>query len=212
MSTWLMQHRFVFICRQSRFNPIRNEIEFLNVEQMSECLKWQKDKPLWKWIIGCPQNEDNTNDVPEFSPDIEAYLNERLQGYHDICCGSDDERIAIYAVNSYHIQVYTCSVTTRELLWSFSKFEPDGMKSKMKPSSITTDGHGHLFICDMANNCIQIFYTDGTYICPLDCNGKLELGTPERIDWSKTESALIVTHRLKGKYLISVLKVQINPN
>ena len=182
------------------------------MDQMSECLRRQRDKALWKWIIGSSENEHDTNDVAEFSSATEAYLNERLQGYHDLCVGNDDDgRITLYAVNSYHKQVYACSVTTRELLWSLVELQPDGMNHPMNPSGITTDRNGHLFICDMANNCIQIFYTDGTYICALDCNNKMELGNPDRVAWSKIESALVVTHRVKGKYLISVLTVQINP-
>ena len=71
---------------------------------------------------------------------------------------------------------------------------------------------GHLFICDTANDCIQIFYTDGTYMCQVDCNGKLELGTPMRVAWSKTESALVVAHRVNDKCFVSVLNVLIQPN
>ena len=169
---------------------------------MSRCWKQEKDKPLWRWITGSPGlSAGDLND-----------LNERFQGYKEICCGADEEAIIIYANNSYQKKVDAYNITTMNHLWGLTEFKPDGMKFEMKPSGITTDGQGHLFICDMDNKCIHIFYTDGTYMCPVDCNGKVELGIPERIDWSKSESALVVTHRVDSKCFISVLKIQIHPN
>ena len=91
----------------------------------------------------------------------------------------------------------------------FPSTNPDGL---WEPSGIATDGRDFLYIGDTFNKCIQIFYTDGTYMCRLDCNGKVELGTPERLDWSKSESALVVTHRVNRKCFISVLKIEIHPN
>ena len=128
-----------------------------------------------------------------------------------MCFGYEDT-VKIFSIESdpYGRSIFVSAYGMKSL-WNLWNFKPDGMKSIMKPSGITTDGHGHLFICDAANQCIQIFDTDGTYLCPVDCNGKLELGTPECIDWSETESALVVTHTGYKKCFISVLKVQIQP-
>ena len=104
------------------------------------------------------------------------------------------------------------SVETMKLLWSKRYFlywygQPE--YNIFQPPGITTDGRGLLFISDTIKECIQIFDTDGKYLCPVDCNGKLELGIPERLDWSKTESALVVTHRLFEKCFISVLNYKL---
>ena len=65
-----------FICRQSRSNPIRNEIEYLDVEQMGRCLKREKDKSLWKLIIG---SEECTNDISNLPVATETYLSKNLK-------------------------------------------------------------------------------------------------------------------------------------
>ena len=87
-----------------------------------------------------------------------------------------EDTAKIFSVQSPSKKVTAYSLKN---LWSVHGFLPDGMKSKIKPSGITTDGRGHLFICDIFNECIQILDTDGTYLCPINCNGTVELGTPE---------------------------------
>ena len=126
-------------------------------------------------------------------------------------CFAYEDTVKIFSVGSNFTGKYVHAYGVKDL-WLLHNFQPDGMKYEMNPSGITTDGRGHLFICDKANKCIQIVDTDGTYMCPVDCSCKVELGIPERLDWSKSESALVVTHKVIGKCFISVLKIQIHPN
>ena len=191
-----------FVCRHSRSKPIRNEIEFLNVEQMGRCLKREKDRSLLKWIIGFPESEVCTYNVP-----TEMDLSKYLENCNDICCSSQGTN-RIYSVNTYLGMATANSVETMKVLLSYGLW----CNLLFTPSGIATDGRDFLYIGDTFNKCIQIFYTDGNYLCPLDCNGKLELGTPEKLDWSKSEPALVVTHRVNSKCFISVLKIQIHQN
>ena len=186
---------------------------------MSSRLKREVEDLSWKLVVGGPTNQ-NANDIPILPETTQAYLKRYPREYDDICFAYEGT-VKIFSVGCNHyvkfVSAYNVNAKT---LWSLRDFQPDGMKHEMNPSGITTDGRGHLFICDTANECIQIFDTDGTYLCPVDCNGKLKLGPPERIDWSETESALVVTHRGYKKCFntgykngfISVLNVQIQPN
>ena len=118
-------------------------------------------------VVGGPTNQD-TNDIPVLPQTTQVYLSCYPREYDDMCFDYEDTT-KIFSVQSSSKKVTAYSVKT---LWSLRDFQPDGMKSQMKPSGITTDGRGRLFICDTANECILIFDTDGTYLCPVDCNGK----------------------------------------
>ena len=39
-----------------------------------------------------------------------------------------------------------------------------GGKKMIECVSVTTDNRGHLFVCNTANQCIQVFSTDGVYL------------------------------------------------
>ena len=190
-------------------NRSRNSLEYFDAEKLSLRLDRETEDLSWRRIVGGPTFHD-TNDIPCLPETTQDYLHNYQLEYHDMCFAYED-RVKIFSVR-YMSDNTNVTAYSEKVLWSMSKFKPDGMRYPMYPSGITTDGHGHLFICDGANQCIQIFDTDGTYLCPVDCNGKLELGTPQQIDWSQTDSALVVTHIVNNKCFISVLKIQIHSN
>ena len=67
-------------------------------------------------------------------------------------------------------------------------------QNAIKCISIATDGRGHLFVCDQANSCIQLFSTDGLYIgCLVRC-GEHGIGEPRIVRWCKKSSSLVVAH------------------
>ena len=79
-----------------------------------------------------------------------------------MCFGYEDT-VKIFSIGSDPYGIFVNAYGMKSL-WNLCNFKPDGMKSIMKPSGITTDRRGHLFISDAANGCIQIFDTDGTYV------------------------------------------------
>ena len=198
-------------CRECYGNRFKNSLEYFDAEQLSSSLDREIEDLSWRWIIAAPTNQD-MNDIPVVPETMQDYLNRYQRSFRDMCCACEG-RVKIFSLGCNHYVKFVSAYSAKaKTLWTLPDFQPDGMKHEMNPSGITTDGRGHLFICDTANECIQIFDTDGTYLCPVDCNGKLKLGPPERIDWSETESALVVTHTGYKKCFISVLNVQIQPN
>ena len=191
-------------------------MEYLDTDQLNSCLDREVGDLSWRRIAGALANEDrSTNEISDLAETTQEYLNNYQQDYDDMCFAYEDT-IKIFSVGRYSETIEAFSM---KKLWELRECKPDEMKYAIRPSAITTDGCGHLFVIDTVNNCIQVFDTDGTYMCIVDCYGKLELGTPMRIAWSKTESALVLVHRVTrepqrgiDRCFISVLKVQIRTN
>ena len=79
----------------------------------------------------------------------------------------------------------------------------------MSPWGVTTDGHGHLFICDMRNECIQVFtVSDGKYQGCLLKKGQKGMGVPRCIRWFHENSSLVVAHKEADKRNISVIRIE----
>ena len=79
-----------------------------------------------------------------------------------------------------------------QLLWNIEG-AIDGQQ-EIRCVSFATDGRGHLFVCDEANECIQLFSTNGLYIGRLIKSGEHGLGTPRLVRWCKKTSSLITAH------------------
>ena len=88
---------------------------------------------------------------------------------------------------------------SNQLLWSV-----DGAISGQQEIvcvSVATNGHGHLFVCDDGNKCIQLFSTDGLYIGRLVKAGEHGLGEPRLVRWCKKSSSLVIAHTKVTKVL-----------
>ena len=69
------------------------------------------------------------------------------------------------------------------------------MKKAIGPQGVTSDGYGHLFVCDVHNACIQLFsVSDGKYFGTYLMRGEEGLGTPRLIRWCRNTSSLVVAH------------------
>ena len=66
-----------------------------------------------------------------------------------------------------------------------------GMDKEMEAQGVTTDGRGHLFVCDGNPG-----------------NGEAGLGEPSLIRWNQETSSLVVAHRLNWRWIISVVAVE----
>ena len=94
------------------------------------------------------------------------------------------------------------------LLWSFGG-TPSGKGRDIKPTSITVDQEEQkLYVCDSANQCIQIISTDGVYQGHLVKRGECGLGTPTLSRWCKDGTSLLVVHYKNDRHYASILKVQ----
>ena len=106
---------------------------------------------------------------------------------------------------------HSYDVATQERIWSVKKKNPANMPRDICFTGVTTDGNGHLFVCDVNNACVQMFSTDGAYTGPLIKEGEQGLGCPEWIRWCTASSSLVVSHTDKeqrgSNVKISVLKL-----
>ena len=101
------------------------------------------------------------------SADTENIFSRFTSTSFEMCSTFEETRkFFIIELKARHVHAYGLEKRNKQL-WGLDEFKPDGMEYPMKPSGITTDGNGHLFICDEDNGCIQIFYTDGTYMYAL---------------------------------------------
>ena len=88
--------------------------------------------------------------------------------------------------------IFSFKTRTGQLEWSVTGKLP-GMKKDLYASSITSDGHGNLFVCDRGNSCMQMFsVSDGQYLGCLFREGDHGLGRPVCTGWCKEISSLIV--------------------
>ena len=107
------------------------------------------------------------------------------------------------------VQAY--NVKTKQLEWRVEGRLP-GVTKFLKAKGLTTDDHGHLFVCDDNNRCVQMFnVADGRYMGTLIKNGEQGLGEPARIRWCSKISSFVIIHLKNDKWWISVYKVDVNP-
>ena len=110
---------------------------------------------------------------------------------HGMCCASEDEKPMLITTQGA-TGIYCHDLNSGTLEWS-AKGKLTGMVRTMNLLGVTTDGRGHLFVCDTSNNCIQMFDTDGKYIGVLLKKGVQDLGSPHLICYSQHLSSLVVT-------------------
>ena len=103
--------------------------------------------------------------------------------------------------------IYGYDTDTDKLDWIVKGTLP-GMSKSVTADAVTTDGRGHLFVCDTVNACVHILSVDGTYLgSPLKA-GEQDIGGPWRIRWLENSSSLVVVHIKDLRHHISVVRVE----
>ena len=128
---------------------------------------------------------------------------------HDICMvHATEKNLVIGSFGKTPERLKAVDIDSRRVEWTYQNNSP-GMEKRFIPYGVATDQHGHLFVCDRGNACIQIFSVEnGTYLGPLIKRGEQGLGTPKWIRWSKDTKSLIVSHmKDHGKVNLSVLQL-----
>ena len=81
-----------------------------------------------------------------------------------------------------------------------------GMLTEMRACGVTSDGHGHLFICDSNNKCVQIFSVDGVYMRALFSGGSL--GIPLRVQSQEITTSLVLLCDIgSNEAVLNVIKI-----
>ena len=122
----------------------------------------------------------------------------------DITCAQDGEDEFLISAH-YEGGIFAFKTRTGLLEWSVKGKLP-GMNEDLKAHSITSDDNGNLFVCDISNECMQMFsVSDGRYLGCLFREGEHGLGYPCYALWSKEMSSLIV---LDGNKWISKVELE----
>ena len=115
---------------------------------------------------------------------------------YDMCVVPDIDRELLVAADGYS-GVYAYNTVTDELEWR--------VEGGLDARGVTTNGLGHLFVCDFKNKCIQMFRVrDGTYMGALM---RKELGIPWWITWCDANSSLVVNYTKGDQDFISVINI-----
>ena len=123
----------------------------------------------------------------------------------DMCSMADGENKLIITTRGFGgISAYSNRRSGR-LEWNM-KGELPGMDVNMCAESITTDGRGHFFMCDVGNKCIQMFSPQG-YKGTIWKGREHTLGEPLMVRWCKISSSLNVVHMKSREYSISKIPV-----
>ena len=120
----------------------------------------------------------------------------------DISYAHDEYGEFLISANGYG-GVFVYNTNTSQLQW-FMKGRQPGMKRDLDVGGITSDGRGNLFVCDFANECIEMFsMLDGSYLGSLVIEEQ-GLGSPRLARFCKEMSSLIVYY-----YGRSISKVEL---
>ena len=121
--------------------------------------------------------------------------------YWDMCFVQEQNKnlVIITADGPQGIHAYNANTTLLE--WRKKR---DGMEK----AGVASDSHGHLFVFDKENGCINLLsVSDGHYQGCLIKEGEQSLGKPCFGVWCEQTSSLIVAHAKGNERFISVIKV-----
>ena len=104
-----------------------------------------------------------------------------------MCCVDDGQKRLL--IISTMLGVIAYDTQKDKIEWSVDGVLPR-MQNRMYTCGVTTDGCGHLFVCDKFSQCIQMFSLDGQYLGVLGTEQKMYF--PIKIRWSNKKSSLIV--------------------
>ena len=123
----------------------------------------------------------------------------------DMCFVKEQNKNMIIVASSKTNGIEAYNIDTGSLEWK-------GQRRGLQKCGVTSDGHGHIYVCDQApaNRCIHMFSAaDGKYQGCLIGEGEQGLGVPLWVVWSEPTSSLIVTHGKGDKRFFSVIYIQV---
>ena len=127
---------------------------------------------------------------------------------NDMCFAQDGDK-QLLVVADINEGLFAYNTETDKLKWSVKGKQP-GMDKELEAFGVTTDGSGHLFVCDWinGNRCIQMFaVSNGQYLGCLMKDMKA-LGDPGKIWWCEKTRTLVAACELKAKWCIYVIDIQ----
>ena len=137
---------------------------------------------------------------------VEANSSHCSNRIRDICSvNNGTKQLRVIAMISGKLRAY--DETLDRLEW-IAEAELPGMMRSLHVRSVAADDHGHIFVYDRANECIQKFSSTGKYLGCLLSEKEQGLKTIQLIRWSNHTSSLVVGHTNSEEQChISVVKV-----
>ena len=144
--------------------------------------------------------------VPIESATDTEFTNLELEcSMHDMCCLGAEEKDYFISTNGYK-GVFTYTDDSDQLDWNV-KGRLTGMKKDVSLWGVTSDGHGHLLLCDTENRCIQMLsLIDGRYMGDVLREGEQGLGQPWRIHWCTKTAICYIVHKKGQDWCISMVE------
>ena len=129
-----------------------------------------------------------------------AVTNTKEDYIEDICCVEDSDEPLLMTTHSLkrRLCAYNTRVNKRE--WIIKGTNALG---------VTSDGRGHLFVCDPDKDCVQVYSTDGECRGVLISKGESGLGKPMKIRWQKKTSSAVIAHVIGNIWHISSVRVDL---
>ena len=147
-------------------------------------------------------------DLSESKPKLTAgkhVIHTQLNEVSDISFGQvGDKHLLIVAARQAGLFAY--NTETDKLEWKVDG-KVSGREKALDAHGVTTDEHGHLFVADYNNECIQMFSTsEGQYLGCL-IKGVEIIGVPARVYCSAETSSLLVAC-WQGTWHLQLINIQ----
>ena len=127
-------------------------------------------------------------------------------GLHDMFFLKAKENEYFVTTNGYKgLFSYSAGADGEDAEWKLKGKLP-GMRKESSLWGATTDGRGHLLVCDTENRCIQMLSSNGTYMGAIFTEGDQGLGQPWRIHWCKDEPICFIVHKKEQDWCISMIQ------
>ena len=98
---------------------------------------------------------------------MSSVTNTREKYIEDICCVEDGDEQLFITTHSLDRRLCAYNSRANEREWVIKGKDIQG---------VTTDGRGHLFVCNSDKGCVQVYTTDGQYLGVLISEGDGGLG------------------------------------
>ena len=128
-----------------------------------------------------------------------------VRNFRDMCTSDNLLVVTSYdeGVFAYHLNGFNWE-KGHKWIWRVSGKLP-GMQHEIRASGVTTDGQGHLFICDFNNKCVHaLSIQGGKHLGVVVREGEEGLGTPYKVTWHRESASLVVINEKDGVYHLSI--------
>ena len=129
----------------------------------------------------------------------------------DLCLVERDGKILSVIVTRSGM-LFAIDVISQVTKWEAKWDLGESMSHPLYAKNVTSDWHGHLFVSDSNNKCIQMFSVDGFYVGPIlhtnDARLQVTEKGPVTLHWIRTfkrTSTVGIVYKTKGKWYIGVI-------